>query len=202
MSTTAFDQHVRFWESKSKKGESYVGRIGEDHLLQKKAIESLLMTRLKTTDFFTDGLDFGCGYGRFVPFLSNFCGHLWAVDIVPDIVERVRGVAPTVSALKVSHPIILPFKGGRIDFVWACLVFQHLVAPEFFSAACQEIRRVTKPGARMIVIDNAVDKAPHVSPRGPEVLTRELGFRPGWYADKITINKRPQDHWLIDGVKA
>lgn len=197
-----FGQHLDFWKKKVSKGDGYVGRAGEDHLSQQKAIEDILLTRLTSQDFFEDGLDFGCGYGRFVPFLSHFCAHLWAADIVPDVVERVKGVAPTVSALRVSHPLVLPFRNCKVDFMWSCLVFQHLAVKEFFTAACQELRRVLKPGARVIVIDNALDRAHHVVPRGPEVLGKELGLRPGWYSSRITINKRPQDHWLIDGVKA
>lgn len=197
-----FGRHVSFWGGKAAKGDAYVGRVGEDHLSQQKAIENLVSTRLKPSDFFEDGMDFGCGYGRFEPFLSHFCGHIWAVDVVPGVVERVRGSIPTISGLSVGWPFEIPLKNGKVDFLWACLVFQHLVDQKMFAAACRELRRVMKSGARVLIIDNAVDRAAHVLPRGPEVLARELGFRPGWHSDKITINRRPQDHWLIDGVKA
>jgi SAM-dependent methyltransferase len=199
---SVFSKHVAFWRTKSAKGDSYVGRSGEDHLRQKKAVEDLLATRLNPSDFFEDALDFGCGYGRFDPFLSRFCGHIWAVDIVPGLAERAMDSTPTLTGITLESPDRIPFRDRKIDLVWSCLVFQHLTDFGLFSRACSEIRRVCRAGARILIVDNAVDRAFHVTPRGPEILARELGFRPGWQSYRITINSRPLDHWLIDGIKA
>jgi SAM-dependent methyltransferase len=198
-----FRQQVLFWENKFRsQGESYVGRKGEDFELQTKRIESLLRTRLQVSDFYKNALDFGCGCGRMLPFLSQFCGHLWAADIMPSVLMNASKVVPNVTAFQIGFPLKFPWREPRIDFLWVGLVFQHLTDEPIFRDACEELKRVLRPGARVLILDNGVDRAPHVMPRGPERLGAALNLALGWHAEKATINNAPGDHWLLDGKKA
>jgi SAM-dependent methyltransferase len=204
--STALESHVKltqFWETRARtRGERYVGHVQQDHRLQQQAIESLLRARLKASDYFSNGLDFGCGYGRFVPTLSQYCGHLWAVDLLPEMLERAASQAPNVTPVRSEWPLKLPARGPAMDFVWLCLVLQHVVDEDLFQATCVELKRVLKPGARVMVLDNVVDHAPHVKPRGEQALVSALGLMPGYWCERVTINRRPKDHLFIDGVKA
>lgn len=198
-----FAEHRAFWEKTvAQRGDGYVGRNGESHKLQQKRIEDLLRSRLNPNMLYQDMIDFGCGWGRFIPFWAQFAGHVWAVDMLPDLLRRAKQQAPTVSTVCSQWPFQIPMKKPRIDLLWACLVFQHIVDDEIFVGTLTELSRVLQPGARVLIIDNAVDQAPHVKPRGPAVIAKGLGLRGGWSADKVTINNRPQDHWLLDGTKA
>jgi ubiquinone/menaquinone biosynthesis C-methylase UbiE len=197
-----FGRMEEFWRGKAaQSGDRYVGRLKEDHTLQQKRIESILRTRLLPTDYFENALDFGCGWGRFIPFFAQFCGHIWAVDLLKDMVKKAAEQAPCVTAVQSKYPFKLPGKGARFDLLWGCLVFQHMTDDDIFNVSTKEISRVLKPGARVLVIDNAVDKAYHVKPRGVERLATALGLKPGYHASKVTINQRPDDHWLIDGIR-
>jgi ubiquinone/menaquinone biosynthesis C-methylase UbiE len=188
-----------FWQSKmARQGVSYVGRVGEDHHYQAKMIERLYWGRVGQDAYFTDALDFGCGYGRFAAMLSNSCGHVWAVDMLEEMLSQVRGSAPNVTPIRCTWPPRLVNHDNSMDLLWACLVFQHIVDDDLFTGTMKELSRLLKPGARVIIIDNAVDHAHHVKPRGPEVLMKALNAKID-YADKVTINKRTNDHWLIDG---
>lgn len=190
-----------FWQRKmASQGVSYVGRVGEDHNYQAKLIESLYWRQVSVDAYFRDALDFGCGYGRFAAMLSKSCGHIWAVDMLDEMLANVRGVVPNITAVRCSWPprFLSQIRDNSIDLLWACLVFQHIVDDDLFSAVMQEISRLLKPGARVIIIDNAVDHAHHVKPRGPEVIMKALNAKAD-FCEKVTINKRACDHWLIDG---
>jgi SAM-dependent methyltransferase len=199
----AHDKLTAFWEARSRtRGERYVGHVHQDHRLQQQAIESLLRVRLKASDFFENGLDFGCGYGRFVPILSQYCAHVWAVDLLPEMLERAAAQAPNVTPVRSEWPFRFPARGPALDFAWVCLVLQHLVDEDLFQATAAELRRILKPGARVLILDNVTDKAPHVKPRGEAALVTALGLAPGYWCERVTINRRPKDHLFIDGVKA
>ena len=182
------------------RGVSYVGHVKEDSDLQARKIESLILRALEPVDYFKDGMDFGCGYGRMIPTLSQYCGHIWAVDLLDSMLEKAQSAAPNVTIVPSVWPVTLAIP--MVDLLWAGLVLQHIVNESLFQATTVEISRVLRSGARVLVLDNAVDKAPHVKPRGPDVLAKALGLRSGWRADKVTINQRPNDHWFLDGYKA
>jgi SAM-dependent methyltransferase len=182
------------------RGAGYVGRVSESTELQARKIESLLLKALSPDDFYKDGIDFGCGYGRFIPTLSHYCGHIWAIDLLDSMLAQAASAAPNVTVVPSTWPI--SFAIPPVDFLWAGLVIQHIVDEPIYQATIAELKRLLKPGARVILLDNAVDLAPHVKPRGPEMLARHLELRPGWKADRVTINQRPNDHWFIDGYKA
>lgn len=199
----AHKQMSGFWQARAgKQGESYVGHRDQNHIAQQKRIEDILKSRLTPDTYFCDMLDYGCGYGRFVPFWNNFAGHVWAVDLIPDMLKKAASRSPNVTALRSTFPLKLPIQPNGLDLLWSCLVFQHIVDDSLFYATALELARLLKPGARVLLIDNAIDKAPHVKPRTPQIFARALGLRPDVQALKITINSRPSDHWLIDGYKA
>jgi ubiquinone/menaquinone biosynthesis C-methylase UbiE len=192
-----------YWETRARdQGESYVGRKGQDWRIQQSRIESLLRSILKADQRYSDGMDFGCGWGRFTPFWAGLCGHVWAVDLVPEQLAQVKQKALNVTTIRAGWPLKLPFRSARIDLLWAGHVFQHIVDEDIFSNVMEELSRVLAPGAKVLILDNAVDKAKHVKPRKPEVFARGLGLLPGWSASKVTVDERPDDHWFIQGTKA
>ena len=197
----SFETNVLFWRSKFlQQGKSYVGRRGEDFNLQTKKIEALLRAHLSVNDFYPHGLDMGCGWGRFIPLLSNFCGHLWAVDIVEEAMRVIPTEAITTTAVLATHPLKLPFPEPAVDLLWCCMYFQCVVDDEVFNAACSELKRTLRPGARVLIIDNQADRNAYVRARGPEVLAKALELA-SWKSDKAVINIAPGDHFILDGVK-
>lgn len=198
--TTAHGKLKSYWTARAAaQGHGYVGRISEDHLFQQKRIEDMLRKVLTPNLYYPEMVDFGCGYGRFIPFWSAFAGHITAVDLIPDMLKAAAAQAPHVTAVSSKAPLRLPLPDGLVDALWGCLVFQHIVDEELFQSVARELTRVLKPGARVLLLDNAQDKAPHVKPRGPQALANAFALRRDYRADLVTINQRPQDHWFIDG---
>jgi len=164
--------------------------------VQTTRVASLLRSAVLPDAFYESALDLGCGRGRFVPILSSFCGHVWAVDIVSELLCDIEYRAQSATAFCVGPDYKLP--SGPHDFLWSAFCFQHITSEEAFQAVTKEVRRVMKKGARVILLENAKDKAAHVRPRTPNDYVVMLGLK-DYTAKLITVNQRPNDHWWIDG---
>lgn len=197
-----FQRTTEFWKKKASRGPAYVGRIGESEALQRARIELLLQETLPKDFYASNAMDFGCGPGRFIPTLSRYAGHIWAVDILEEQLSHAKIAAENVTVMPLTWPIEFKWKKPRIDFLWVSLVLQHITDELLFRATTGEIARVLKPGARIIILDNARDTAPHVKPRSAKEIMEALGAASDFSSKLVTINTRPEDHWLIDGHKA
>jgi len=192
-----FGRWIGFWRDRwHSKGEAYSGGVE-----QTRTIEGIIRGLFSPKHYYPDAMDFGAGHGRFCELMSLYCGHIWAADIVDDMLDCYGSKAPTVTPMKLEWPVKLPLRDDKLDLLWAFFTFQHIVDPTIFQLTTQELRRVLKSGSRILIIDNAVDTANHVRSRGPEALGKALGMKPGFTQVRVTIGN-PHDHWLIDGVKA
>jgi len=191
-----------FWGQRfAKMGDAAVGRVKENHLDQKKRIEDLLRPRLAGSHY-EKALDFGCGYGRFTPLLSQYCGHIWNVDILANQLPRAGSASFNVTSVKYEWPNELPLSPHSIDLLLVVSVFHFMTNDQLFEACTSELRRVVKPGGTVLVIENAVDRDGHVKPRPYQQLAQALGLVPDKVEERVTVNLRPNDHWLINGKKA
>lgn len=196
-----FLKSLRFWHERAIRfGDGYVGRVNESWQQQQKNIEKHLKAKLGN-EHYMDVLDFGCGWGRLIPFLCNYSGHIWAADIVETAIQRAGEMAPNVTAVAIPKTGNIELPTSSIDLVVVVSVFHFFKEDCLFNVFTKELSRVVKPGGRVIVIDNAVDKDYHVKPRSDKEIAASLCLREGWSSDKVTINRRQLDHWLIDGQR-
>ena len=74
-----------------------------------------------------DVLDFACGYGRLLRFLSLAMppSRIWASDLQPDAVDFVRDAFGVHGVLSETHPRAFD-PGRRFDFIWVASLFSHL----------------------------------------------------------------------------
>jgi SAM-dependent methyltransferase len=93
-----------------------------------------------------DVLDFGCGTGAFLEHLDRF-GTVSAVDADPSAVAfcHTRGRSE-VTLVPPGAP--LPFRDGAFDLVTTLDVIEHV---DDDVAALAELRRVLRPGGRLLV---------------------------------------------------
>jgi SAM-dependent methyltransferase len=188
METAALEKTRGFWLRKS--------QSKSDNPKQTTCVSSLLRSAVLPTEFYENGLDLGSGRGRFVPILSSFCGHVWAVDLIYELLCDIEYRAPAATAFCIDDEYVLPT--GPHDFLWSAFCFQHMVNNHVFDAVCAEVKRVMKPGARVILLENAKDRAAHVRPRTPDEYFGGLGLV-NHTAKLVTVNDRPNDHWWIEG---
>jgi SAM-dependent methyltransferase len=104
--------------------------------------------------------DIGCGNGVYLAELARrgHAGHLIGVDMSPGMLraarQRTRDAGRLAPALIAADATALPFRDSSADLTLAMHMLYHVPAPE---VALGELRRVTRPGGRLVVGLNGVD---------------------------------------------
>jgi SAM-dependent methyltransferase len=100
-------------------------------------------------------LEIGCGAGRITRALAGFFGHVCAVDISGEMVERARHALRDKPNARVFQNngrdlAVLREAGvreGQIDFAFSYIVFQHIPSQEIIETYVREVHRMLRPGA-------------------------------------------------------
>jgi ubiquinone/menaquinone biosynthesis C-methylase UbiE len=98
-------------------------------------------------------LDFGCGSGYFTVEMAKLAGKAYGIDVNPYIASIT---VPPALAGRLEYLVVegqrLPFADGHFDRVLASEVLPMIPDPVEFLV---EIRRVLKPGGRLVVVNGA-----------------------------------------------
>ena len=97
-------------------------------------------------------LDSGSGAGALAFALAPHVREVVAVDLVPELLEQARRRAerfPNVTLVE-ADATKLPFERGAFDLAASLRTLHHIARPEL---AVAELARVTRPGGRLLVID-------------------------------------------------
>ena len=97
-------------------------------------------------------LDVGTGAGALAFALAPLVREVVAVDLVPELLEEGRGRAdefPNVTFVE-GDAARLPFPLGSFDLSGTLRSLHHMARPEL---AVAELTRVTRPGGRVLVVD-------------------------------------------------
>ena len=103
-------------------------------------------------------LDVGCGTGSLAIAAKRAVGgggKVDAIDASPEMIERASRKATRAGvdvALRLAAVESLPFPDAHFDVVLSTLMMHHLPSATRGQAA-REIRRVLKPGGRVLVVD-------------------------------------------------
>jgi len=95
-------------------------------------------------------LDSGCGAGAFAFAIAPLVGTVVGVDLSEDLIAAGRELAPENCELMVGDATALPFEYGSFDIVGCMRVLHHARRPELIVS---ELARVTRPGGRILLVD-------------------------------------------------
>ena len=95
-------------------------------------------------------LDSGCGTGALAFALAPLVAEVVGVDVREDYLEAARAAAPANVRFDVGDAQKLPFGYGMFDLAGSHRVLHHVRRPEL---AVSELARVTRPGGRILVVD-------------------------------------------------
>jgi SAM-dependent methyltransferase len=102
-------------------------------------------------------LDSGCGSGALAFALAPLVGEVVGVDLSRELLDAGRGAAPVNVTLAEGDATALPFGAGEFDLAGCARVLHHVRRPEL---VVSELARVTRPGGRILVIDQLGDIDP------------------------------------------
>jgi ubiquinone/menaquinone biosynthesis C-methylase UbiE len=94
--------------------------------------------------------DIGCGPGAFIRYMSARAKHVVAADIDCDSLDRVKLRHKDLNNVEyiAASAGVLPFSDEHLDTILLLEVLEHLVDD---NAAVLEMRRVLRPGGRLVV---------------------------------------------------
>ncbi len=138
-------------------------------------------------------LDVGCGYGTWLRRLADWGAdptRLHGVDLVGERIEQARRLSPAGVDLRVDSGYGLPYGDASMDLVAAQTVFSSILDAARRGELAAELRRVTRPGGRVLIYDFRYD-----NPRNRDVRAlRASDLRrlfPGWRLRRRTLTLLP-----------
>lgn len=105
-------------------------------------------------------LDAGCGTGALAYALAPRVAEVIGVDPSPAFLEAARRGAPPNCTFIEADATALPFDYGAFDLSGCLRVLHHVRRPEL---VVSELARVTRPGGRILVVDQLGHVDPTVS---------------------------------------
>ena len=95
-------------------------------------------------------LDSGCGTGALAAALAPHVGRVIGADTNLEYLDAARALAIENAEFVEGDATELPFEYGRFDISGCVRVLHHLRRPEL---AVSELARVTRPGGRILIVD-------------------------------------------------
>jgi SAM-dependent methyltransferase len=131
-------------------------------------------------------LEVGCGCGVVMQTLLGRAAEFTGVDPAAKVLEKARATIPN-ARFEVSSAAALPFPGGTFDKAFSYQVFHYLGNFETARAAILELKRVVRPGGRILIghLPNADREAEYQAQRQQRTFARqhavEHNLRWLWY---------------------
>jgi ubiquinone/menaquinone biosynthesis C-methylase UbiE len=157
------DQMRREWDERARENaEYYVAnstqhwdprdffRTGEVCVAREILPEMLRICQGERSPLDLSVLEIGCGVGRMTKMLARVFGHVTAVDVSREMIERARkNLEPlqNISLVLGDGATLSAVGDGTHDFAFSFLVFQHIPSRDVIASYCREVHRVLKPGS-------------------------------------------------------
>jgi SAM-dependent methyltransferase len=100
-------------------------------------------------------LECACGFGEFISTIK--AGRKIAFDVNPDVAAMLP---PDVEFHQASATALTPLADACVDVCFVSNFFEHLPDKEHMDAVLAEIRRVLRPGGRLIALQPNIKYAP------------------------------------------
>jgi SAM-dependent methyltransferase len=145
-------------------------------------------------------LDVGCGAGALALALAPHVADVVGVDRVPELLELARERAPANATFVEGDAEHLTFGDASFDLTGTLRTLHHVPRPELVLA---ELTRVTRPGGRVLVIDQmapadplealALDRFERARDEGHTRLLPDSDLRQLFEANELVLIRERRD---------
>lgn len=143
-------------------------------------------------DHWRHGAEFGCGYGRMAPVLTEFCTTVVAYERdqeLASIAQQAIGEMVHVNRVE-SLERVHAVPDGGFDLILTYTVLQHMPDDEC-SRVMAEIKRTLAPNGLLVCVeDTHGERGGNVWPRVPERYAEMLGMKLILQAPRIIEDNR------------
>jgi ubiquinone/menaquinone biosynthesis C-methylase UbiE len=149
---------------------------------------------------YEEALDVGCGAGALALALAPHVKSVVGIDRVPELLALARDRAPSNVTFVEGTATRLPFADGSFDLTGTLRTLHHVQRPELVLA---EIVRVTRPGGRILVVDQlapvdplealAVDRFERTRDESHTRLLPEIDLRQLFEANGLALVRQERD---------
>jgi ubiquinone/menaquinone biosynthesis C-methylase UbiE len=127
-------------------------------------------------------LDVGCGPGKWTRLFAKKCSAVTAIDLSPRMITLAKNSLGKEAGnvdFHVMNVSKLRFPDNKYDLVNCVTVLQHILDDEEWEFAVNEIVRVTRPGGKVLLYENApnlvvVRRTPHLHVKSMKYYSREF----------------------------
>lgn len=125
-------------------------------------------------------LEVGCGTGTLSLAARVKAGpqsQVFGIDIAPDMIETARRKAAKAGLdvqFQVGRIEAVPFPDSQFDLVLSSLMLHHIHGNSAKQQGMKEVLRVLKPGGRLLIVDAAPPKNPHILGLASLIVGREM----------------------------
>lgn len=149
--TSVFDSHVCRYSDEVQSSISFSGLRHDFFLAAKADVLARTLRRHFGATIPALALDIGCGVGLLHPYIGPLFGKLMGADISAASIARARQSNPGGEYSIMDEA--LPYDDGAFDVTLTVCVLHH-VPPERWESFTREMRRVTRPGGLICVIEH------------------------------------------------
>ncbi len=142
-------------------------------------------------------LDFGCGIGRVTfPVAETYGAKIFACDVDPTAIKYVQENSDRIEAFVSNYDPPLPFEDSTLDVVYANSVWTHF-PQDAETMWLKEMRRITKPGARLFLSVAARETLKAHQARGlDDGVTLDLLEEKGFiFIENMAHDKNNPERW-------
>lgn len=153
------DNNIKYWETRYKNmsGIQTVGGRGiniEKYNRTNKAFLDIIQSLLEGKTI-TNCLDFGCGIGRWQPYLTTISKFYYGCDIIKNVIEECKiKYDPSISSFDVITNNKIPFNNIKFDLIWTCVVLQHVVNEDLLKSYVSQFKDRLNTGGIIFITEN------------------------------------------------
>jgi len=102
-------------------------------------------------------LDFGCGIGRFMPLLSDYCDTYFGCDILDEPINEARELVKDEQRIALIENHQIPFDNTKFDLIFSSVTLQHVIDLNLLKSYINQFYKRLNPKGSVLIVENILN---------------------------------------------